>query len=413
VPEEAEEEAEGEEGEEGPRLRFHDIGSGGGLASRRFADQGDGADAAGGGASCTPGEGRGMPPPLTRTRSDPFLSLPPPPPPPPPALRVLTSEQMYAQEGFLLKQGSKGLVRTFKKRWFRLAQGRLCYMKSPRGEELGSVGVEDFLRVYASPSNRAHRGGKPDGWMFVLQTTSRSFNLKAPSEVDMVYWIDGLKKYRELFLSRRLGQREGSDARELAFDFQRRLSLHGIEPAFSFLSSSTASVATDAAFTDELTEAYRRALIPAFSISLLINWLTVGHEEIAEELSFARRTAEERSAEVEELRENLQSCLAIIVSKEQQIEVMSFAEYGLIAGRASSLATQMQVLTNAIPRNYPRKIDNSGNSTNAYAQKPAPSEPLCCFISLRLRRGFASSNVLAGSALYPKHELRMCKPYQP
>ncbi|ELR22077.1 PH domain containing protein [Acanthamoeba castellanii str. Neff] len=82
-------------------------------------------------------------------------------------------------EGFLLKQGAKGLIRSFKKRWFVLVDGKLTYSRSPYSPEIGHVKMEDCTKLLAKTEGK--EGSKK--YIFVIQTTfGRDYTLQAASE---------------------------------------------------------------------------------------------------------------------------------------------------------------------------------------------------------------------------------------
>jgi ankyrin repeat protein len=121
-------------------------------------------------------------------------------------------------EGWLYKLGEKGLVKTYKKRWFVRRGEKIFYYKEPQlGSEshIESVAVDaqalGFIPLNlfrASHSDRVVKdikqeagfgGDRPpkEAVAFEINTPSRLFTLLAPNESEAQRWIDTLERIRE------------------------------------------------------------------------------------------------------------------------------------------------------------------------------------------------------------------------
>eukprot|EP01102_Stenamoeba_stenopodia_P010396 TRINITY_DN3125_c0_g1_i2.p1 TRINITY_DN3125_c0_g1~~TRINITY_DN3125_c0_g1_i2.p1 ORF type:complete len:668 (+),score=153.02 TRINITY_DN3125_c0_g1_i2:344-2347(+) len=95
-------------------------------------------------------------------------------------------------KGILYKQGAKGIVRGWKKRWFSLKNNtQIHYYKS--AEELQSLGYIDAnaitsIRETPNTGLRRDRGE----YLFEVHTPNRVYHLLANNENLMKYWIQGL-----------------------------------------------------------------------------------------------------------------------------------------------------------------------------------------------------------------------------
>lgn len=95
--------------------------------------------------------------------------------------------------GFLMKQGEKGIVKGWKKRWFIVTPEeptQIRYQKKiSNAFELGHI---DLTKVTAvKPSDRNEKANE---WAFNVDTPNRRYNLLAPDEESMQYWICGIEK---------------------------------------------------------------------------------------------------------------------------------------------------------------------------------------------------------------------------
>ena len=104
---------------------------------------------------------------------------------------------MAAQEallsGFLHKQGEKGLVKGWKKRWVIVTPDSPHLIRYQRKvmdpEELGQINLTQVQSVQAGDRN--DRGNE---WLFYIDTPGRRYNLLAPDEDTMKYWMEGVEK---------------------------------------------------------------------------------------------------------------------------------------------------------------------------------------------------------------------------
>mmetsp|Transcript_5105 Transcript_5105/g.12749 ORF Transcript_5105/g.12749 Transcript_5105/m.12749 type:complete len:426 (+) Transcript_5105:120-1397(+) len=106
-------------------------------------------------------------------------------------------------EGYLLKQGEKGLVRTWKLRYFRLSEdgSKLSYFKhreSTESEKIGHIPLDASTEITAIRAVDRERAGRPHGRVrteFRLLTPNRVFRLKTVggSPVDQEAWLNALR----------------------------------------------------------------------------------------------------------------------------------------------------------------------------------------------------------------------------
>eukprot|EP01112_Ceratiomyxa_fruticulosa_P013429 TRINITY_DN3778_c0_g1_i1.p1 TRINITY_DN3778_c0_g1~~TRINITY_DN3778_c0_g1_i1.p1 ORF type:complete len:410 (+),score=58.25 TRINITY_DN3778_c0_g1_i1:187-1416(+) len=116
----------------------------------------------------------------------------------------LTRKDSYSLdrlEGFLWKQG-QGLVRSYKRRWFSVDDGRRLYYyenreksEAPRGFiELKDIESVRPLLSSAVDSVDPNVDLTRKSWDFCLHTPNRIYYLAADSEMDMYYWIQGIRE---------------------------------------------------------------------------------------------------------------------------------------------------------------------------------------------------------------------------
>eukprot|EP00008_Paramoeba_atlantica_P011858 CAMPEP_0201493132 /NCGR_PEP_ID=MMETSP0151_2-20130828/36227_1 /ASSEMBLY_ACC=CAM_ASM_000257 /TAXON_ID=200890 /ORGANISM="Paramoeba atlantica, Strain 621/1 / CCAP 1560/9" /LENGTH=663 /DNA_ID=CAMNT_0047880317 /DNA_START=60 /DNA_END=2051 /DNA_ORIENTATION=+ len=99
-------------------------------------------------------------------------------------------------QGFLLKLGAKGPVKRWKKRWFKLLNGKNLYYYQPArttGLEnaMGFIDVDTVTGVYGTPGNLGLRKEKGE-WVFQVDTPGRVYYLMANSGENMDYWVNGI-----------------------------------------------------------------------------------------------------------------------------------------------------------------------------------------------------------------------------
>ena len=99
--------------------------------------------------------------------------------------------------GFLQKQGEKGLVKGWKKRWFIVSPDAPKYIRYQRKvsdeEELGRINLELVSGVTPSEKNNGNE------WAFFVDTPNRRYHLLAPDKETMMYWISGIEKVRYFY----------------------------------------------------------------------------------------------------------------------------------------------------------------------------------------------------------------------
>ena len=94
------------------------------------------------------------------------------------------------------KKGEKGLIKTWKKRWFELGKGVLLYYLSEPilGEEnartpKGTIDLKEVTRVQRCP-----RAEHKEGYPFSIVTSKRTYYLLAASQNEMVAWTKNLER---------------------------------------------------------------------------------------------------------------------------------------------------------------------------------------------------------------------------
>ncbi|KAK5577454.1 hypothetical protein RB653_002395 [Dictyostelium firmibasis] len=101
--------------------------------------------------------------------------------------------------GYLKKQGDKGLVRSFKKRWFQQRDTKLFYYeKEGDSEPYGLVNLPDMISVKTVDSG------------FELATPSRVYIFQVFKPSDLTYWTEGLKEFKKYYQSLQNSQKFGS-----------------------------------------------------------------------------------------------------------------------------------------------------------------------------------------------------------
>jgi len=91
-------------------------------------------------------------------------------------------------EGFLMKQGVRGPVKSFKRRWFKQKGMNLYYYKTKDNPvELGSITISDALSC--ERSSEAYRDGKIH---FQINTPKRIWHLCSDTEEQAEYWVSGI-----------------------------------------------------------------------------------------------------------------------------------------------------------------------------------------------------------------------------
>eukprot|EP01132_Coremiostelium_polycephalum_P003334 gene3334-4179_t len=102
-------------------------------------------------------------------------------------------------QGYLKKQGEKGLVKGYKKRWFQQKDTKLYYYeKEGDTNSYGFINLPDMLGVKTVDAG------------FELATPSRIYNFQVFKPSDLSYWTEGLKEYKKYYQSLQNNQRLGS-----------------------------------------------------------------------------------------------------------------------------------------------------------------------------------------------------------
>ncbi|ELR21083.1 uncharacterized protein ACA1_282480 [Acanthamoeba castellanii str. Neff] len=104
--------------------------------------------------------------------------------------------------GYLQKKGEKGLVRSYKKRWFEQNGSKIFYFHE-RGEKnaLGFIDCIEISTVRRTDENGlASPGGRPSvrrdaSVPFEIITPKRIYEFIASTEKDCNYWVNGLNQY--------------------------------------------------------------------------------------------------------------------------------------------------------------------------------------------------------------------------
>jgi serine/threonine protein kinase len=91
-------------------------------------------------------------------------------------------------EGFLLKEGAGGVLRSYKKRWFVLKDDQLWYSKKQGDEVLGSIPVKD---TNIADTSQDH------GFVISGPKLPRAYNLAALNASDKKAWIEAITKCRD------------------------------------------------------------------------------------------------------------------------------------------------------------------------------------------------------------------------
>eukprot|EP01096_Ripella_sp_DP13-Kostka_P012493 TRINITY_DN5246_c0_g1_i2.p1 TRINITY_DN5246_c0_g1~~TRINITY_DN5246_c0_g1_i2.p1 ORF type:complete len:406 (+),score=113.83 TRINITY_DN5246_c0_g1_i2:112-1218(+) len=100
--------------------------------------------------------------------------------------------------GYLMKQGAKGPIRGWKKRWFTIAKGSqfIEYFRYPKDTEpLGRIDVLSVSVAEPCPNNLGLRKDRGE-FAFQYKTPGRTYFLQANGENIVNYWINGIRDIR-------------------------------------------------------------------------------------------------------------------------------------------------------------------------------------------------------------------------
>jgi len=103
-----------------------------------------------------------------------------------------------ALSGYLMKQGAKGPIRGWKKRWFTLAKGSqyIEYFRYPKDPEpLGRIDILAVTAAEPCPNNLGLRKDRGE-FAFQFKTPGRTYFLQANGENIVNYWINGVRAVR-------------------------------------------------------------------------------------------------------------------------------------------------------------------------------------------------------------------------
>lgn len=105
--------------------------------------------------------------------------------------------------GYLRKLGEKGLVRTWKKRWFSLSDNVLSYFKDDQSKEcLGQIELAKAVSIHSTqPENGLVWHTVTDGSYFQIDTPNRVFYLWVENKEIASTWIYFLNKSIEIHSS--------------------------------------------------------------------------------------------------------------------------------------------------------------------------------------------------------------------
>jgi len=97
-------------------------------------------------------------------------------------------------EGFLKKRGEKGLITTWKKRWFSLKDCKLVYSKEPNGPPIGHIQLLGRVVVSIPEHNFGYEKGG-NHWGFEIVTKTRVWALQTTTEKELQRWLNTLKVF--------------------------------------------------------------------------------------------------------------------------------------------------------------------------------------------------------------------------
>eukprot|EP01133_Synstelium_polycarpum_P004248 gene4248-4956_t len=104
-------------------------------------------------------------------------------------------------QGYLKKLGEKGIVKSYKKRWFLQSDTKLYYYeKEGDTNSYGYINLPDMLSVKTIDSG------------FELSTPGRTYNFQVLKASDLNYWTEGLKEFKKYYVSLQNTLRFASDS---------------------------------------------------------------------------------------------------------------------------------------------------------------------------------------------------------
>jgi len=103
-------------------------------------------------------------------------------------------------QGYLKKQGEKGIMKSFKKRWFQQKDTKLYYYeKEGDTTSFGFINLPDMTSIKTVDSG------------FELATPTRVYVLQVLKPSDLNYWTEGLKEYKKYYQSLQNTQKFAAD----------------------------------------------------------------------------------------------------------------------------------------------------------------------------------------------------------
>ncbi|KAF2069975.1 hypothetical protein CYY_008701 [Polysphondylium violaceum] len=126
-------------------------------------------------------------------------------------------------QGYLKKQGEKGIVKSFKKRWFQQKDTKLYYY-----DKEGDTQSYGFINLPDMTSTKTVDSG------FELVTPTRVYVLQVLKPSDLNYWTEGLKEYKKYYQSLQNTQKFAADgSNPLPPGIDRRPSLSASESPYT------------------------------------------------------------------------------------------------------------------------------------------------------------------------------------
>ena len=100
--------------------------------------------------------------------------------------------------GYLYKQGDRGPVKGWKKRYFNISKETptlIRYQRKPNDQDiLGNINLE--LVTGVKLNERGFSGGQHS---FQIETPGRIYFLAAPDQTSVNYWMNGIKDVIDFF----------------------------------------------------------------------------------------------------------------------------------------------------------------------------------------------------------------------
>jgi hypothetical protein len=91
-------------------------------------------------------------------------------------------------EGYLFKQGEKGLVKSWRRRWFLMDDEKMFYFKDKGEPVVGFINLNQAGTVTVNDRTHAR-----DGYGFQIETNQRVWYLSAPSVPERESWMKAIQ----------------------------------------------------------------------------------------------------------------------------------------------------------------------------------------------------------------------------